>query len=34
MVEAAVRGIPNRTEPVLENRDIRAIVGSLHPPKV
>ena len=30
MVEAAVRGIPNRTEPVFENRDIRAAVESLH----
>ena len=31
MVEAAVRGIPNRAEPVFENRDIRAIVRSLQP---
>jgi uncharacterized protein YbjT (DUF2867 family) len=33
MVEAAVRGIPGRTEPVFENRDIRAIARSLHPAK-
>ncbi len=32
MVDAAVRGTPRGTGPVLENRDIRVIAGSLHPP--
>jgi hypothetical protein len=29
MVDAAVRGTPQRTGPVLENRDIRTMVASL-----
>ena len=32
MVDAAVQGIPRREGPVLENRDIRAMVTSSHPP--
>src|SRR5450432_388314 len=32
MVDAVVRGTPGRPGPVFENRDIRAIAGSLHPP--
>jgi uncharacterized protein YbjT (DUF2867 family) len=33
MVDAVVRGIQGRPGPIFENRDIRAIAGSLHPPK-
>ena len=33
MVDAVVRGTQWRTGPIFENRDIRAIAGSLHPPK-
>jgi uncharacterized protein YbjT (DUF2867 family) len=31
MVEAALQGIPGHPEPTFENRDIRAMVGSLRP---
>jgi uncharacterized protein YbjT (DUF2867 family) len=33
MVDAVLRGTPGRPGPVFENRDIRAIAGSLRPPK-
>ena len=33
MVDAVVRGTQRRAGPIFENRDIRAIAGSLHPPK-
>jgi uncharacterized protein YbjT (DUF2867 family) len=33
MVDAVVRGTQGRAGPIFENRDIRAIAGSLHPPK-
>ena len=32
MVDAAVKGTPQRVGPVFENRDIRAMVAEAHPP--